>query len=660
MNRTIALFLAMAILLAHALALHVDADGSFAYPYDLPHVAYRLARNFVHHGSFAWDPLLPAAESYPSPLWVAVAAVAEQLYRPVTTFCQTVGIACALVTVVVLAGFSPGRLAGVVAPLLLVVSGAIAAAAASGTEIPLLGLTLTAAFLAYERRRPWAMGLALSLACLTRPEAVWVGLTLLAIELVRTRWRRGGSGDEPRPQPVLRGFALPLAVHLAVMTARFSLTGFVVAPATAGLFLLEPEELRRGGLYLLDFFLASGAPLLVLLPAWYALRGALGGMGTRALVLTLVWCAVLWLSGGGTLPMSMEMAPILPVLYVSIQEAITVSLDSRRAWLTPVVWGLFVLGLATSALASKYPGDLGPFPTETLHRRLMEPFASPRFGADGHKGRVGIDEEIDLTGRVRDVGLFLRDHLDPSHTVLTPWPGAMGYLSRLRVIDVLGRTSPLPGQERVSTWAGVSRADVAQALALEPDYIVPQVRFTEAAPNEQEIASLWIKELDILHHKPRRKLEVREQLLTYELIAVPIGDLRSRPGGERTRPFFLMRRRSLGLAPKLYVTMDGDEFAVDVQHRGHEQLADLRVTAGGAGRTWTMRPTGEWTDTGPVLARTRLLLFPTGTRRIRLASGSLASLPDAAELRVVLLNPGARDSGSFARASDPVTVRVAR
>ncbi len=653
MNRTIAMFLAMAILLAHTLAIHVDADGNFAYPYDLPHVAYRLARNFVHHGSFSWDPLLAASESYPSPLWVGVAAVAEQLYKPVTLFCQTIGIASAMATVVVLAGFSTGRLAGVVAPLLLVVSGAIAAAAGSGTEIPLLALLVTAGFLAYERRRPWLMGLAWGFACLTRPEAMWIGLALLLIELVR---RARGTGEEP---PVLRGFAIPIVLLAGMSAVRFSLTGELLAPATEGLFTLEREEFVRGGRYLLDFFLASGGPLLVAFPAWYALRHALGGMGTRALVLTIVWCAVVGISGGGTLPMGIDMAPILPVLYVSVQEAVTVAIDSRRRWLTPVVWALFVLGLTTSAISSKYPGDLGPLPTERVLRALMEPFASPRFGYAGRKGRLGVTEEIDMTGRLRSVGIFMRDHLDPSHTVLTPWPGAVGYLSRLRVIDALGRTSPLPGQDRVSMWTGVSRADVAMALELEPDYIVPQVQFTELAPTEQVIAASWIKELDILHKLPKRKLDVRKQLLTYELIAVPIDDRPSQPGGEFTRPFYLMRKRSLGLAPTLSVSFDGREFAIDVQHRSHEQLVDLRVTASDAqGRRWTMRPTGAWEAGAPVLARSRILLFPTGTRRIRLARGSLEGLTDPVELRVVLRNPGARGDRGFALASEELSVSV--
>ena len=44
MNRTFALLLASAILVAHMLALHEDAGDAFAPPYEVAHVAFRLGR----------------------------------------------------------------------------------------------------------------------------------------------------------------------------------------------------------------------------------------------------------------------------------------------------------------------------------------------------------------------------------------------------------------------------------------------------------------------------------------------------------------------------------------------------------------------------------------------------------------------------------------
>ena len=45
MNRVTALLLAMATLLAHSLAIHLEETGDFAPPYESVHRAYHLARN---------------------------------------------------------------------------------------------------------------------------------------------------------------------------------------------------------------------------------------------------------------------------------------------------------------------------------------------------------------------------------------------------------------------------------------------------------------------------------------------------------------------------------------------------------------------------------------------------------------------------------------
>src|SRR5688500_5518367 len=134
MNRTLALLLTVAVLLAHMLAIHKSSTGAIAPPYDDAHVTYRVARNLVETQSLAWDQGSPAVESFPSLTWVLVGGLGQRLQFGVTMFCQTVGALSALITVFVLARFSPGRLAGVIAPLLFVVSGGIAAAAASGAE----------------------------------------------------------------------------------------------------------------------------------------------------------------------------------------------------------------------------------------------------------------------------------------------------------------------------------------------------------------------------------------------------------------------------------------------------------------------------------------------------------------------------------------------
>ncbi|NUP97902.1 MAG: hypothetical protein HUU28_17230, partial [Planctomycetaceae bacterium] len=179
MNRTTALFVALAILLGHALAIHQNLAGEIAPPFDFAYVAFRVARNLVQAGEFGWETGVFGLDSYPSVLWVGVAAIAERLYLPVNQLAQFVGLGCAFACVLVLARFSPERLAGVIAPLLFVFSGGVASAALSGLETSMLALWILIAFLAYERGARGWMTAGLVLATLTRPQGFVFVLLLL-------------------------------------------------------------------------------------------------------------------------------------------------------------------------------------------------------------------------------------------------------------------------------------------------------------------------------------------------------------------------------------------------------------------------------------------------------------------------------------------------
>jgi hypothetical protein len=653
MNRTLALFLTLVTLLAHTLAIHKDSIGEIAPPYDQAHVAYRLGRNFVESGSVAWDPGLPPGESYPSPLWVGVAAFAERIYLGVTSFCQLVGMLSALFAVLVLAQFSPVRLAGVIAPVLFVASGGIAAAAGSGMETAFFTLLVTASFLAFERRRPVLLGILLALTCATRPEGALFPLALFVLEVagaVRARVPR---------RPLWWSFVPPALVSALIVAVRYSTLGHFLSPWTSSLLEIDVDRWKRGLVYLGDFALSSGWTILLVFPLWFGLRGRLTGTGRRALLLAVAWAAMIAAGGGGALPFFAALVPSFAILLIAIQESMTLALDSGRRGAPQLTWALFLCGLAASFLGSKYPGDLGQLKLERLHRAWMTPHSTPRFGYQQQLGRLGLAEEIDATQRLRSLGIFLRGQLDPQHTVLTPWPGAVGYLSRLRVIDMLGRTTPPPGHDRVLPWTGMPRADVLAALSQAPDYIVPMIAWRQPVPEARDIAANWARELDIDPDDPRRAPHIRDELRTYELITVPIPLGNSSAPDRPKRPFYLLRRKALGLAPVLSVELEGKQFRITVAHRAHEQLVDLRVLLrDAAGELHSMLPTGGFIDGSSACARRSIVLYPTGTRRIELAVGELPDNIDAVELRAVLRNPGARGEHSFAAVSEPRSIAL--
>lgn len=646
MNRTFALLVAAAVLLAHMLAIHVGTGDALAPPYEVAHAAFRLARNFVQSGEFAWSPGLPNVESYPSLAWIAIAVVPERLHVPVTTFMQVVSSFCALLTTWTLARFSPGRLAGVIAPLLFVASGAAAAAAGSGTEFSLAALLVTASFLSYEQGKRVRLGLFSSLACLTRPECVGFTFALFLLDLAR---RRRDTPDSAQRRGMGRAFLAPALVVTGVCALRWSISGHVLSPWAKPLTHFALWPIAESLAYLRDYFTTTVAAALIVFPLWYLVRGALSGLGLRALLLTIAWCAIANVGGGGpqVLPFSLHMLPILAVLLVAVQEAMTQALDSPRRWMESFVWSAFLAALSLSAVASKFPGNLGPLRVEDQHRAWMTPRGPARFGYQDQLGREGLAEEIDKTERLRGIGIFLRDQLDPRYSVLTPWPGAIGYLSGLRVIDALSRATPMPGMLRAEAWSAIEPRDLIAGLEQRADYIVPTLSDAAVAPTIEQIAVSWIEGLDIDPRSSWRNARIRELLDGYEVLTVPasrVEDLSQATG----MCYHLARRRELGLSPTLALETGPAGFAVAVAHRSHAQLADLYVwVEAGGGQHWFLAPDGTFAQHAELTARRSLLLYPTGTRTIELVRAELPREFAGGTLHAVLANPGAtRQAGA--------------
>jgi len=653
MNRTIALFLALAVLLAHALALHKSPNGDVGPPYDQAHVAYRLGRNLAQTGSIRWEINEPPVEGHPSLFLIGLASIAEQGYVSVTTFCQTLGAIATFLAVIVVSFFSPVRLAGVIAPLLLVVSGGLAASALSGTEIPFAALFLTASFYAFEHRRPILFALCLPFLCTVRPEGVPIALAFLACELSGSKLARPRPRNG-RPPRMLTSFLPAAAVMAVVVTLRYVESGVLLSPSMRETVALD--ELGRGGRFVADFVRGSVTPLLAAFPLWYVARRTLLGTGARALLFTALWALAVAAGGGGSMPFTGEMVPVLPILCVSVQEAMQLALDSKRRGLPQLSWTLFLLGMFGSALASKFPGDLGPIPTEELHRRWLEPYAEPRHGYGSGLSRLALSEELRTTERLRAAGLFLRDQVAPDSTLLTPWPGAVGYLSHLRVLDLLGRTTPSPGRDRVRAWSGRPRADVLAALELRPDYVMPSLKVFTKTPHVLALASEWLSGLDTGPTGPWRLQRLVEAFGRYEMLAVPLqyGEALLAPDA---LVLYVLRRRALDLAPKLSIVLEDEHFRVEVRHRSHGQVVDLSVQLEDPdGNVYALRPTGQFVDEESVLTRTGLFLPDTGNRSIRLVRAELPPPGRATVLRAVLRNPGARGDHSFANASEVVQV----
>lgn len=572
MNRITALLFAFAALLTHVLVVHRDLGGTFGAPYESVHVAFRLARNLVTEGSLHWwrDPATAETVgglwSYPSPLLVLISSVFERLYLPVTRGVQVTGIVSVLATVWLCTRFDLTRILSVVSAVLLVSCGAVAAAGGSGTEWPIVMALATTAFVAVEKNRPFAAAISLALLAVSSAASV----VLVAILFVQSLLRDELFGSPSRARRLL--FFLPAAAALAL--AEWA--GASLLHDVKRTFTWAPDDAAQGLAQLRDFLVSTVSPLLLIYPLVALFRRELSPVGRRALVIAVAWCAVTVLGGGGPLTFDLGFVPALPFAFIAIQEGLRMALDTYRPALERLAW-ISILTTSVGSLAvNRFPGESPNAGEQTVVARLLTPRANRWPDSDRTLGRSSLYSEVRDTNKLRRIGGFLRDRLPADATLLTPWPGAIGYLANFRVMDMLGRTDALPGYPPASWSPSPPRAHLASALSEEPEYILPWLNGIDVLLDEQARSKLpeYVLGLDP-EDSPAHREELNALLAPYEPV-VTVG--RERTTATPIKPLLLLRRAGTFTPPEVrHRTRKGTlEFVAGFAPPGPEQpVADL-------------------------------------------------------------------------------------
>ena len=99
----------------------------------------------------------------------------------------------------------------------------------------------------------------------------------------------------------------------------------------------------------------SVSPLLLVVPAWYLVRGTLSRTGSHAVFVALVWTLAVGWRGRGQLPMHEAMVPALPFVFLGVQEGLINALDSAMRWKRGVALGAVIVCSTASVLASMSP-----------------------------------------------------------------------------------------------------------------------------------------------------------------------------------------------------------------------------------------------------------------------------------------------------------------
>ena len=435
----LALALAMFLVRERQIAGPVGLSG---FPLDDPWIHFQFARNLAEGQGFAYNPGVPVAGST-APLWTMLLAAAFALFGSYPALAKAIGIAAALATALLARRLAStwtgipalGLLAGVVTAL----AAPLVWGALSGMEVALAALLVTAALLAHTAEREWLTALLLGLAALARPESV------LLVPLV---W-------------------LSRPVTLRRTAILFALVGAVLAPAVT------------------FNLVTAGAPWPATASA--KIEGGLVGLlsGAREPLATTLarrpwqfeaeWAETLW-RANVLLPLL-----LLPGLWILWRRLGRVALPAAALLLQPLGMALLAPYRGPAFQEGRYAAHLLPMAIAAAVMALIPLAGRPRLGRAAAAALI-------IAGLAALPAAALRyawavQNIDAMQVHLGRWAaahtprearlglndvGAIAYVSRREVVDLMGLVTPAIIPYRRDGEAGVLRY-LERAC---PDYLI--------------------------------------------------------------------------------------------------------------------------------------------------------------------------------------------
>ncbi|MFN8010758.1 MAG: hypothetical protein U0P81_05080 [Holophagaceae bacterium] len=452
-----AALLALAFALAAGLALFLATQrrlsgvGAWSsFPLDDTWIHLHFARNLAEGHGFSSNPGVPVAGST-APLWTLLLAAGHGLGGG-PPFAKAAGIACALGTAGMaarLAALWTGRrLLGWTAGLAVALTGPMLWGALSGMEVSLAALLVTTALVLHTLRRPAAAATALGLAVLARPESILLlPLLLLAGPLTLRR---------------ALATALPPLLLLAPWILFNLKTGGSPLPVTA-------SAKIEGGL--VAFLRGAREPARTLLldrPGEFLSAWVLWLSRANILLppLALVGLGGLWLRPGrrAALPAALlllhplGMALLAPYRGPAFQEG-RYSIHLLPLALVAALAGAHALGrLAVAAGWGRARVPLAAAALLLLAGIRELPGAAVRNG----------EAVQNISAMHESLGRWVADHTPPEARLALNDVGAIAYLSRREVVDLMGLVTPAILPYRREGEAGVIRF----VEAVRPDYLI--------------------------------------------------------------------------------------------------------------------------------------------------------------------------------------------
>lgn len=383
-------------------ALLLARQVAWMWPYvsDDAFISLRYSQRLLEGNGLTWTDG-ERVEGYSNLLWVLATALLGKLGLDLVTAARVLGIACTLLTFVVLARLlQPRSLAGcalaALPPLLIAASAPIATWTTGGLEGPmaLLWLAWGSASLiatlagshADTNARPWrAAGLPFALLCWTRPDGpLWAAIPCLAI-----LWsmRPHGLGAALRS---VAGFAsLPIAAVLLQLAFRVLYYSDLV-PNTAHVKVeLSHQAIRAGSAYNLNALTVLAGPMLCALLGTMAAPRPVRAIALALFGSLLGWTAYLTLVGGDHFPgfrlWHAALAPCAALAVLGLRRCADHAGKAAAAGLLASgaigysFWQTSTDGLSTFARAEHWEWD-GKIIGQTLRAAFAE--QKPRIAVD--------------------------------------------------------------------------------------------------------------------------------------------------------------------------------------------------------------------------------------------------------------------------------------
>ena len=440
------LLLATALSLTIFLARERLVAGAAGFPLDDSWIHLHFARNLAEGAGFAYNPGVPVAGST-APLWTLLLAAGACVVGASLVMAKTLGIVAAVGATLLLRraalAWGASRPTALTAAIALCWSGPFVWGALSGMEVTLAALLVTVAMLALARDRLVPTALAGALATLARPEAI-VLLPLLAL------------ARRPTAKRLAVFAAIVIVVLVPFMAFCWATTGTPI-PATASakvegglvgrlIGIHEPARLTwidRPVAFASEWvvWLARTHPVLPLtLPmialAWRTSR-ALGIVGVILLVHPLAMALLAPYRGPGFQEgrYSIHLLPVAILILCGAWTAVAAHFESHRSALAST---LRVLYLAV-ALVTLVP-------------------AANRYA-------WGVQN---INAMQVHLGHWVDEHLPRTASLAVNDIGAIAYVSRREILDLMGLATPEILPYRRQGEEGVIRF-VSKSC---PDYVI--------------------------------------------------------------------------------------------------------------------------------------------------------------------------------------------